>query len=202
MRNILLDVLKQAIKGRALWKKLIAKNSINLERDFVVLVSKEEQQCSYYTLLYLNKFIEWLELRKNKLEKHNIPIIRRNEKFLVFTDDPDILKFAKKISRRVTGVEFLKSEELDNIIKYYAIYPYTDRLLIGKYKGIPGRKGCEVLFASKISIEELVANGIFDMKIKKFNKITRPKVPKEIKNDMEFHEFVIKNDLRMKCDGS
>ena len=129
MKNILFNVLGQAVKGRALWKKIIAYNNINLEKDFVILVSKEEQQCSYYTLLYLNKFIEWLELRKNKLENHNIPVIRRNERFLVLTDDPDVLKYAKKISRRVTYVEFLKCEELDNIIKYYSIYPYTDRLL-------------------------------------------------------------------------
>ena len=128
MKNILFNVLGQAVKGRALWKKIIAKNNINLEKDFVILVSKEEQQCSYYTLLYLNKFIEWLELRKNELEKHNIPVIRRNERFLVLTDDPDVLKYAKKISRRVTYVEFMKCEELDNIIKYYSIYPYTDRL--------------------------------------------------------------------------
>ena len=202
MKNILFNVLGQAVKGRALWKKIIAKNNINLEKDFVILVSKEEQQCSYYTLLYLNKIIEWLELRKNELEKHNIPVIRRNERFLVLTDDPDVLKYAKKISRRVTYVEFMKCEELDNIIKYYSIYPYTDRLLIGMYKDIPGRRGCEALLASKISIEELVANGIFDMKIKKFNKITRPKLPKEIGSDKEFYEFVAKNDLRMKKDGS
>ena len=197
MKNIILDILKQALCGRKLWKKIISKNKVDLKYDFVVLVSKDDKQCAYYTLLYLNKFIEKLELRKNWLEKQNVPVIRRNEKFFVLTDDGNVEKYAKMLSRRVTKVEILKKEELDNVVTYYSVYPYTDRLLIGKYSGIAGRKGCEVLLKSKLSIEELVADGVYDLKIGKNNRKTRTRIPKKIYKDPDFYNYVCQNDLRI-----
>lgn len=42
MKNIILDILKQALCGRKLWKKIISKNKVDLKYDFVVLVSKDD----------------------------------------------------------------------------------------------------------------------------------------------------------------
>lgn len=57
MKNIIPSLISQVITGRHLWKKLVKKNNINLEYDFVLILSKNNEQCAYYTVLYLKLYM-------------------------------------------------------------------------------------------------------------------------------------------------
>lgn len=195
--KILFKSIVNVCLGRYLWKKFIYKNNIDLNFDFVFLLPKGDPQVSYYVLLYLNKFIEFLERRKTYIATLGHPIIRRNEKIFIITNDDDVKKSAKEICRRVTEVSFMSVTDIEKIIQYYCIFPFTDRLIIGALKGIPGRNDYSALVANGITVEELVANCIFDFKIQKFDSKSRPKLPNIKCKSIQTKQFILLNDLRL-----
>lgn len=193
---VFISTLFDILGGRCLWKRMIKKNDVDLKFDFVILLLKGDSRCNYYMLLYLNKFIEQLEKRKNHLSKKDVPIIRKNENFFIITNDSDVENSALQICRRISKVIKMSEMDINKILCYYKIYPFTDRLFIGLFDGITGRSGYSALKAIGFTTEELVANGIYDFKIKKFNRHTRVKVPRIRIRSQAIKDFIITNDLR------
>lgn len=199
---IFLNSLCDVIRGRYLWKKILHKYSIDMNMDFIIFLPQGDPQINYYVLLYLNKFIENLERRKTFLSSVGIPIIRRNEKFLILTNDIAAAQCAKVICRRVSQCVSFNITDLNKILSYYRLFPFTDRLIIGMLEGLPGRNGYNALIANGFTVEELVANGIYDFKISKFNRLTRPRVPDCRGISPDVRAFITSNDMRLQSEGN
>lgn len=191
--SALLDVLK----GRKLLKKIIKKYSLNMNMDFIVFIPKGVDDVTYFILLYLNKFIETLERKKTKAENNGFQVLRRNERFLVLTNDKIVLKSAKIICRRVSDVEFLSDKAMEEILSYYRIFPFSDRIIIGTIDGIPGRTGYRALKENGFSTEYLIANGIYHLEMEKITAKSRPTVPAYRGFDKDIQFFIESNDKRI-----
>lgn len=165
--KVFLRELLQVVRGRRLWRLMRQKYSLDMNMDFVLLLPENQDECAYEVLRYLNCFIEQLERRKTHLAHMGIPIIRRNEKFLVLTDCEAIAQRAPGICRRVTAAAVLTEKQLSAILNYYRIFPFTDRLIIGILDGISGRSGCHALLRNGFTLGELVANGIYHLEMTK-----------------------------------
>lgn len=187
-------------KGRYIWKKVLKRYFVDLKFDFVILLPKGDSQVNYYTLLYLNKFIEYLEKRKNSLASIGIPVIRRNENFFIITNDSDVNTCAQTICRRVSQIITFSDDEIEQLLQYYCLYPFTNRLIIGLLDGIPGRNDYTALIKCGFTVEELVANCIFDLKIPHFNYKSRPKIPLYNGHDSTIVRFINSNDTRIKSE--
>lgn len=192
----ILTGFRQVYHGRKRWRQLIREYGVDLDMDFVILLPKGNDRCNYYVMLYLNRLIMTFEQRKTFLQHHGHPIIRRNEKFFILTNDDNVMKSAKTICRRITEVIPYSEQEIQELLKYYLIYPFTGRLIIGMVDGIVGRNSCRPLEQNGITLEELVANGIFNLRIEKFNRITRPAVPTTAKMDQNVLDYINVNDIR------
>lgn len=193
------NIITSTYTGFFLWRRIIKLYKLDLFQDFVIVLPKGEEQITYYMLLYLNKVIERFELSKNNLVRMHITVLRRNELFFVLTDDEQIYKYAKYLCRRV-NVSLIETKKMQAIIDSYCMFPFSNRLILGMTKKLQARGGQNALKTIGITQEEIVANGIYDLRIEKFNKKTRPRLPKMRDCDDDFCNYVKRNDLRLLYD--
>lgn len=160
---MIIDVFYRVYRGYFLWRKLVNKNKIDLQQDFIIIIPEGEDDISRYSLECLNDLIKKFELEKNKKYKQNIDVIRRNECFYVITDDVKILNFAKSACRRITKIITISQNELRMIIESYCTFPYSDRIILATSRCIQGRGGISALSSVGVDEKKIIAQGIFGL---------------------------------------
>jgi len=139
--------LERAAQGRLLWLKLVEHNDLQLD-DYVFLFPSGQKKESYYGLLYLNQFIE-----KKKANR-----------IFVITDDEIVFQAAEHFTTNISIKFLYTSEEIDSIVDFYRLYKFTGQLIIVATNRLPGRTLSQLLGIHGITVEELIAVGVYQLR--------------------------------------
>lgn len=155
MRNLLLDNISKAYKGRELWIKLIEENSIS-DKTYVILMPSLNRKYNYYALLHLNQFLE----QKNA------------DQVVILTFDEEVIESAEIFSEKVKKVINFSRESSELLMKFYSLYMFTDKLIIVSLEEPEGRSGMQLIGKKGITLEEVIAIGIYGLR--KFESVEPP----------------------------
>lgn len=194
---ILIHSIMDVIVGKKILKKIIRKYNIDLRFDWIVFLFKGNDQANYYTCLYYNKLIEQIEDNKRTMEELEIPVYLGDEVYSIITDDLIIQKSANYICSRLNHSILITSQEIYKIGKYLSAFIRSPHLILGVFEKLNIGMGIKALSAIGISVEDVVANGIFHLKIDSFEDSIRPLFPIYEGDDEEIQEFIMQNDMRI-----
>lgn len=165
--NLLICNLKKAFMGRQLWIKLVKRYNI-ISDDYIVLMPSLNRDYNYYSLLYMNQFLQ------NK--KYN--------KVIILTFDNRVIKSYKLFSDKITLALNVSQKNLDLILKYYCLYKFTDKLIIISLDKPKGRNDYNLVGKNGITTEELISIGVYGNK--KFIHKSSPKYDGKDKDILSF----------------
>lgn len=144
MNELLDKSIEMAYRGREDWINLTSEYNIG-DRDYVVLFPKIDREINDIAVKYVKKLTE-------------------KGKVLLLSHDNILLNISG-----VNGLaaRFYSREEAENLMKFYALYQFTDRLIIVSLDEPEGRAGKNLAGKNGITTEELIAVGIFGMELQK-----------------------------------
>lgn len=142
MKELLDKSIEMAYKGREDWINLISEFNIG-DNDYVVLFPKIDREINDIAVKYVKKLTE----------KGKVLLLAHDDVLLNLSD-------VKGLSAR-----FYSREDAENLMKFYALYQFTDRLIIVSLEEPEGRTGKNLTGVNGITVEELIAVGIFGMEI-------------------------------------
>lgn len=133
----------QAAKGWLVFHNVVHKFQ-RRGTEYVVLFPESHNKCSYYTLLYLDKY----------LEKHYA------NRVIVLTVDDIIAKAAPLFSKRIRKIVKISMNNSRQLLQYYQLCPFDQRFLIASLSLPEGRDGLELVGKHDITLEELIVIGL------------------------------------------
>lgn len=128
------------------WQKIKRRKGVG-HSTAIILMPALNAEYNLYTLLYLNDFIEshmFLDA-------------------LLLTFDRRVLKYTSYISEYPISAVYFSRKNAESIMQYATLYDFDHRLYIASLDEPKGRKGAELIKSGKITTEELIAIGIFDI---------------------------------------
>jgi hypothetical protein len=128
------------------WKKIKLGKMIG-NSTAVILMPSLNTEYNLYTLLYLHDF----------LESHMF------HDALLLTFDRRVLKYASYVSEYPISTVYFSRKNAESIMQYAMLYDFDHRLYIASLDEPTGRRGAELTGSGKITTEELIAIGIFDI---------------------------------------
>lgn len=144
--KILGENIKLASLGRSLWISFIENYKLG-DRDFVLLMPSANRDYNYYSLLYINQFIQ-----EKKADK--VYILTFDEKvkksYHLFSDKTEVVHFSREDARK--------------LMKFYSLYMFTDKLIIASLDEPEGRTGIQLIGKKGITLEEIIAVGVFGLR--------------------------------------
>lgn len=162
----------QCFNGWKVWHKIIKKYNMKTakyQKTAVILMPQNDCENSYYALLYLDRMLS--------LKKYSSAVI-------LYTN-PLIKKAADLMTNKTRGFECITENEANDLLQYYALYPFDERFIAASLTEPNGRNGKDLLNVNGITIEELVAIGIYQ--IVPYVQKKRPNYDGE---DLELKEFM------------
>lgn len=160
------DIL-QAYKGRLFWKNIVRKYNIN-ENKYVIILPKIRTKENYYALLFLEQFLK---------EK-------KAESAIIITIDNSIKEMVKYFTHKVEAVYVVNNNKLNQLIKFYCLYKFTDRLIIASLKEPYGQNGSGLINKKGLKYKDVFGKIVYNI-----SDISSVKKPKYIKNKNELLKF-------------
>lgn len=143
MEDILQKLIDKAYRGRESWINLLEEYGID-KRDYVVLFPKEQGDINSIAIRYVNK------------------LAKMAGKVLVLSYDVNVLN-GDLYEDNVTVIRY-EREQAEELMQFYSLYQFTDRLIIVSLDEPEGRCGGSLVGVNGITLDEMVAIGIFGMK--------------------------------------
>lgn len=131
--------------GNKIWKettKLISEN------DIVLVMPENDDELNYYSLLYIDQYIE-----ENK-----------KKECVVITNNKKVISNYKYLSEKITRIEKLSNKKIRSLIQFYCLYKFDERVLFASLSKPNGRNAERILGKNGIRMEDIVAIGIFQLK--------------------------------------
>ncbi|AGF58317.1 hypothetical protein B0P06_003368 [Clostridium saccharoperbutylacetonicum] len=147
IRQILEQNINKAQEGRNLWIEICNKYKLG-DEDYVILMPSLNAEYNYYALLHLSEFIDRV----------------RAEKIIILTYDENVKKIGKMFSNKICDIYDFSREEAEYLMKFYCLYMFTDKLIIISLEEPEGRNGRQLIGKKGITLEELIAIGIYGLK--------------------------------------
>lgn len=162
-----IERIRRAYKGRRWWKKLISKYQI--DNTAVILMPSKNQEDNYFALLYLDQMIE----------------SRKYDNALILTYDPVVKKCAYMFSKKIIDVKYFSREKAEDLMQYYCLYEFDNRLIIASLDEPQGRNASALIDKKGITSEEIFAAGVY-----RLYPVTRPKLPNYVGKDEKIRRFI------------
>ena len=96
--------------------------------------------------------------------KYTRKLAENKEKIIVLTHDKQIISRAAEFEENISVVEYSR-EEAEDLMRFYCLYQFTDKLIIASVTEPEGRKGSGLIGHKGISLEEVIAVGVFGMRM-------------------------------------
>lgn len=153
--EILEENIRKANEGRKLWLDVCKKYELS-DDDYVILIPSLNKEYNYYGLLYLNEF-------RKKVKA---------EKIIILTYDERVKRSAKIFLNKIYDICNFSRESAELLMKFYCLYMFTDKLVIISLEEPEGRNGMQLIGKKGITLEEVMAIGVYGLK--EFKKIAAP----------------------------
>lgn len=147
LENILEQSINEAWEGRKLWLDLAERYKLG-DGDYVVLMPSDDRDCNYYSLLYLDEFL-------NRI---------RGKRAYILTWDDCVKRNAAHFSDRIGEVIDFPRRSAELLMRFYSLYSFTDKLIIASLDEPDGRSGRKLIGRKGLTVEEIVAIGIYGLR--------------------------------------
>ena len=135
--------LKAALSGRSMWLKLRQKYDVD-NNIYVLLMPEDDLELNEQALLHIEDLV----------------VYRRARGVIILTDNKWIIENAKTYSDKILSVLESSQKEIDDLLSFYELYAFTERLLIVSLTKPFGRKLQNTLGVQGITKEDLVCLSI------------------------------------------
>lgn len=145
--------IKRAEQGREIWLNLKRECELT-ENTFVILFPQEDTACNAYVMKYLEDFA-----------------VRTNaDRLVLLAYDKEVLDLENGVGsawqtsfKNKVKTRFVSREDALQIMDYYTLQMFTDRLIIASLDEPEGRNGSNIIGINDITEEEAVAIGILGL---------------------------------------
>lgn len=139
--------LNRAKEGRTEWIKLMEEYG-GEKNKYIILFPHEGSDCNRYMLKYLSKFAKKVQV----------------DTLLILSCDNMVLEGIKNCEDiNCIGV-FWNNVQIQNLLSYYSLYMFTNKLVIASLDEPQGRNGSNIIGAKGVTEEEIVVIGILGLK--------------------------------------
>ena len=118
---------------------------MDIKSTSLMIFPENDPALNYYGLLYLDEYL----LRRLKAGAY------------ILSSDPSVAKAYQLFSRNVKGCELVSERDITDIISFYQLIDFEMDVSIVSLDLPPGRKASNLLGAKDLSLEQLVAIGIY-----------------------------------------
>ena len=139
--------LMQALRGWRIWYSLVRRYDMKSgnAKTVVVLLPQYDDEACYFALLYLDRMLS--------LRKMNAAVL--------LTVSSDIIEIAPIFSKKILAIEIIDNQVADSLLQYYELMMFDERFIAASLDEPNGRNGRALVGISNITVEELVAIGIY-----------------------------------------
>ena len=140
----------QAEKGRSFWLELVKEYQI-ATKEYVLLLPSDTPEYHEPALKHLEDF-----LVKKGADRAIV---------LYVGEMPDAVEYEKKISAYssyITDVKKIRREDYENLVRFYCLYEFTDRLVIASLEEPDGRLGKNMVGKKGLTLEDVVKVTLYD----------------------------------------
>ena len=139
--------LVRAAQGRELWLQLVEEYNIE-PHEYVILFPSSQREVNSYGLLYLNQFMD----------------TKRLDTVVLLTNDQEVHDTHRQFAENVRHSIQLSDDEIESLLYFYRLYMFTNKLIIVALDQLPGRSLAQLQNVRGITLEELVAIGIYQLR--------------------------------------
>ena len=145
---MMLKRLAAALTGRAFWLKLDRIYKINDGGLYVLLIPENDPELNRQALRHIDDLIAY----------------RRAGGVLILTDQPWVLEHAPGCSEKLSAVRQVSEREIDNLLSFYEMYEFTERLLTVSLHRPYGRMVHKAVGIHGITKEDVVCICIYQIR--------------------------------------
>jgi hypothetical protein len=133
-----------ALKGRQMWLKLKRKYDID-NGAYVLLMPEDDCELNGQALLHIKDLLAH----------------RKARGVIILTNKEWVIKKAKDYSDGIIAVKNISEKDIDNLLSFYELYDFSERLLVVSLTKPFGRKLFGVKGVNGVTVEDLVCICIF-----------------------------------------
>ena len=147
MRSERRKKLRKAFRGWYVWHSLVKNHDMKGEHKntAVILLPQDDAENCFFALLYLDRMLS----------------LRRFDAAILLTVSPLSDELISMFSEKVFSVESLSSDDADALLQYYELVEFDSRFIAASLDEPNGRNGRVLIGVSHITVEEMVAIGIY-----------------------------------------
>jgi hypothetical protein len=136
--------IKAAFAGRKFWMKL--KKEYDIDNGvYVLLMPEDDPELNEQALLHIDDLVNH----------------RKARGVIILTDQKQVMDTAKVHSGNILALNKVTESEIDNLLSFFELYAFTERLLIVSLTRPFGSKLYNTLGISGVTKEDLVCLSIF-----------------------------------------
>jgi len=136
--------LKSAFAGRAFWLKL--KREYDIDNGiYVLLMPEDDRELNEYALLHIDDLVNH----------------RKARGVIILSNNRQVIDVASDKSDKILSTKELTEKQIDNLLSFYELYAFSERLLIVSLTRPFGRKLHKTVGIHGVTKEELVCLCIF-----------------------------------------
>jgi hypothetical protein len=136
--------LAAALSGRSMWLKLARKYDIDSGK-FVLLMPEDDRELNEQALRHIPDLLEY----------------RRGTGVIILTDKAWIIENAKSYCDKILEIIEISAKEIDNLLSFYELYAFTERLCVVSLTKPFGSKLHNTLGVDGVTMEDIVCLCIF-----------------------------------------
>jgi hypothetical protein len=136
--------LGAAMAGRSMWLRL--KRIYDVDNGvYVLLMPEDDHELNEQALLHINDLVAY----------------RKARGVIILTDKRRIIETARTYSDKILAVETVSEKEIDNLLSFFELYAFTERLLIVSLTRPYGSKLFNMAGIQGVTKEDLVCLCIY-----------------------------------------
>lgn len=139
--------LEKSSQGKKVWMNIIDQFQLQ-KQDYVIVFPSLDSKMNYLCLLYAGQFVE----------------SKQPNKVYIITSNRTIEKAYHYFATNLAGCHVISPSEMDELLHFYKLYLFTDRLIIAAFDELPGRTLKNLAGINDISLEELISVGIYQLR--------------------------------------
>lgn len=145
IKHLALSEVIKAWFGWRQWHRLVHK--YRKKNLLVILMPTLDRDCNLQALLYADQLIDY----------------RNSDRTILLTIDKDVAKSANVIAKKIDDVELITDKQAQELIAYYNLYPFDQRIVIASLDHPNGRMVRGLIGKNNTTIGQVIALAIYKL---------------------------------------
>lgn len=154
-----MKIIRQVHIGEKLISKICEESSIDISRDYVIVVPDKNEQINAAVIKGINYLIR---------QKSNEFGSEKDTKFLIVTSVNNDIKNLNSFYSMKCKIINVSDEKIKEILRYYAFRKRSSNLIIASLDKPNGRQCWGLVNAKKTSVEEIIIVAVLNVKYENY----------------------------------